>query len=84
MDREQVEANLAVLLVAERALDLPETQRFWKQYPRMRILPEQEVAVNGRSAYLTTFESLTHTVHLDILSDAETLAILDIHETGNH
>lgn len=65
-------------------LDLPETQRFWKQHPRMRILPEQEVEVNGRSAYLSAFESVTHAARLDILSDAETLAVLGIHETSNN
>ncbi len=50
----------------------------------MRILPEQEVEVNGRSACLTTFESLMHTAYLDILSDAETLGIIAIHETSSN
>lgn len=65
-------------------LDLPLTQRFWRAYPRMRVLPEQRIDVNGRPAMLTTFESVTHSAQLQVITAIDTLEVLDTHMTGNN
>lgn len=64
------------------ALDLPITQRFWRAYPRMRVLPEQLVEAHGRPALITTFASVTHNAQLVITSAADTLDVLETHEVG--
>ncbi len=60
-------------------LDLPETQRFWRSHPRMRLLPDRRVAYAGGEALLTTYESVDGTARLDAFSDPNTLALLAVH-----
>ena len=60
-------------------LDLPETQRFWRSHPRMRLLPDLRVAYAGRDALLTTYESVDGAARLDAFSDPNTLAVLAVH-----
>lgn len=62
-------------------LDLPLTQRFWRANPRMRLLPEQRLDVNGRPAMLTTYASVTHAAQLQVISAIDTLEVLDTHLT---
>jgi RNA polymerase sigma-70 factor (ECF subfamily) len=58
---------------------LPETQRFWKEHPRLRTLPQQDLEVAGRPALLTTFESVTEQVRLDIVTSADSFIVLNIY-----
>lgn len=60
------------------ALDLPVTQRFWRDHPRMRIRPEYTVHRDNRLVHITTFESVTDAHTLDILSAADTLEVVEI------
>ena len=60
-------------------LDLPETQRFWRRHPRMRVLPDRAVEVAGRPVLVTTFASTTGAARLDVISAADTLAVLGVH-----
>jgi RNA polymerase sigma-70 factor (ECF subfamily) len=65
-------------------LDLPITQRFWRAYPRMHLLPTREVEVDGRPALLTTYASITHAAQLDVISAVATLDVLVTHITGDN
>ena len=58
---------------------LPEAQRFWKEHPRLRTLPQQELEVFGRPALLTTFESITEQTRLDIITSADSFMVLNMH-----
>jgi hypothetical protein len=60
-------------------LDLPQTQRFWRAHPRMRVLPDRPITFAGRDALLTTYESVDGTTQLDAISDPNTLAVLAVH-----
>jgi hypothetical protein len=60
-------------------LDLPATQRFWRDHPRMRVLPNRGIEVAGQPALLTTFASTTRAATLDVISAVDTLAVLNIH-----
>ena len=50
------------------ALCHPETLRFWRAHPRLRIVPPRPVTVAGRPARLTRFEDVTGSARLDIVS----------------
>ena len=63
-------------------LDLPATQRFWRAHPRMRVVPDLAIEFAGRPALLTTFESCTSHDRLDVISAADTLAVLEVHTTS--
>src|SRR5215213_2086189 len=47
---------------------LPEAQRFWREYPRMKILPAQELEVQGSLAFLTRLQSVTSKAELTVIS----------------
>ncbi|MDP9353360.1 MAG: RNA polymerase sigma factor [Chloroflexota bacterium] len=61
------------------ALALPEAQRFWRENPRMRTLPEAAVEVQGRPAIVTTFESISGSSTLQVVSRRDTCEVLGIH-----
>lgn len=65
-------------------LDLPLTQRFWRAYPRMRVLPEQKVNVNGRPAMLTIYESVTYSAQLQVITAIDTLEVLNTRVIGDN
>jgi RNA polymerase sigma factor (sigma-70 family) len=50
----------------------PATQQFLRTHPRVRTLPECEIEVDGRSALVTSLESLTDNARLDLILDLET------------
>ena len=62
-------------------IDVPESQQFWRQHPRMLWLPEREIDYAGQPALLSGFQSAVDTARLDIIYHRETLKILGIHET---
>src|SRR5918993_1379959 len=47
---------------------LPEAQRFWREYPRMKTLPTQEIEVQGSRAFLTRLQSMTGNAELTVIS----------------
>jgi hypothetical protein len=64
------------------ALDTAEAQRFWRQYPRLRIVPSHKVEYGGRSALLTVFENTENIVQLRLISAGDTHTILHVDGTG--
>ncbi|HEY1012598.1 MAG TPA: RNA polymerase sigma factor [Herpetosiphonaceae bacterium] len=60
------------------ALDLPETRAFWRDHPRMRLLPPTRLEAGGRAALLVSFERSDGAARIDVLSAVDTLDVLDI------
>ena len=56
------------------ALTLPEVQQFWRNHPRIRTQPEQEITIDGRPGIRITIESLSSSAQLDLLFDQATFA----------
>ncbi|MDQ6833351.1 MAG: RNA polymerase sigma factor [Chloroflexota bacterium] len=73
---------VSTLNFAGSILALPETQQFWRQHPRMRMLPERAMEVDGQAASITRIESVTDSARLEVISACDTYAILRIHGTG--
>jgi RNA polymerase sigma-70 factor (ECF subfamily) len=61
------------------SLMLPEARSFLQAHPRIRTLPRQEREVDGRSAILTSFQSVHDQARLDVISDSETYCVLRIY-----
>jgi RNA polymerase sigma factor (sigma-70 family) len=61
------------------ALSLPDTQHFWRQHPRIRRLPIQELDVAGRVSIVISFESVSGSAGLDIIFASDTLEVLGVH-----
>jgi len=57
---------------------LPEAQRFWRDNPRMRFLPEREVEAAGSPAIVTGFESLTGGAQLEVVTLRDTYRVVRI------
>lgn len=64
-------------------LALPETQQFWRQHPRMRMLPEDPIERDGQAATVTRIESVTDGVSLEIIAACDTYAILHVGGIGH-
>ncbi len=54
---------------------LPEVQEFYRQHPRLRLLPHYEVEVDGHVAIVTRFESVTNQEEVVVLSAADTFEV---------
>lgn len=54
----------------------PQTQRFWRDHPRMTMLPDRAIEYGGQQAALTSFVSRDGAARLDFISDPQTFAIL--------
>lgn len=61
------------------ALYLPEGQRFWREHPRIRTLPERAVEIDGRAALLLRFQSVSETAELAVVVARATYAVLGVH-----
>lgn len=57
-------------------LALPEARDFFREHPRIRALPQQEVEVDGQAAILTRFESVTNNESYEVVSAQETYWVL--------
>jgi len=57
---------------------LPEGRRFTRDHPRIRILPDVEVEVDGRAAIVTSFESVTDHGRFEVVSTKDTFQVLRI------
>jgi len=66
--------SLAGLVIA-----LPEAQHFWREHPRMKILPSQEIDVQGSLAFLTRLQSVTSKAELTVISRRDTFEPVAVH-----
>ncbi|RPJ37518.1 MAG: hypothetical protein EHM21_18015, partial [Chloroflexi bacterium] len=57
---------------------LPEAQRFWRENPRMRAHPAQEIEFQGAPAYITRLESLPGAAEMAVISRRDTLAPVSV------
>ena len=63
-------------------LALPDARRFWRDHPRMRLLPAREVECQGQAAFVTRLESVTGADRLDVISARGTYALLAVRGDG--
>lgn len=56
----------------------PETQRFWRSYPRISALPHRSIEYHGLPAILTTFVSRDRAARLEVISHEQTLEAISI------
>ncbi len=68
-------------ILPHMTIDVPESQQFWRQHPRMFWLPAREIDYAGQPAVLSGFQSAVDAARLEIAYHPETLKILGIHET---
>lgn len=64
---------------AARALQLPQTQQFWRTHPRMHVVPDHPITYAGQPAILTRYQSWTQSAALDIISAPDTFVIWAVH-----
>ena len=64
------------------ALSLPAGRQFLHAFSRIRTLPKQQVEVDGRSALITRFESVTSNATLIVVSAYDTYEVLRIYRGG--
>lgn len=57
----------------------PEGRRFWREHPRIRLLPEREVESAGRRAVVTGYESLADGSRFEVVSAREGFRVLEVH-----
>lgn len=57
----------------------PQAQRFWREYPRMKTLPAQEIEVQGTRAFLTRLQSVIGSAELTVISRRDTFELLEVH-----
>jgi len=58
---------------------LPEAQRFWREHPRMKMLPAQELEAQGSLAFLTRLQSVTSNAELTVISRRDTFELIAVH-----
>jgi RNA polymerase sigma-70 factor (ECF subfamily) len=61
------------------ALSMPEGREFWRRHPRIHLRSSTQIERAGRAAVLTSFESLTESARLDVITDRETYEVIGIH-----
>ncbi|HEY3473361.1 MAG TPA: sigma-70 family RNA polymerase sigma factor, partial [Anaerolineales bacterium] len=60
-------------------LSSPEAQRFWREYPRMKTLPAQEIEAHGTPAFVTRLQSVTDNAELTVISRRDTFEPVGVH-----
>lgn len=55
----EVCGNISRIALSEYSLGLPDGQRFWRNHPKIRVLPERQIEADGQPAILTGYQSLT-------------------------
>ena len=54
-------------------------RRFWRAYPRMRMLPALEIDAQGSPAFLTRLQSLTSNAELAVICKQDTFEQIEVH-----
>lgn len=57
-------------------LNLPAMQRFWREHPRMRALPQREIDADGAPALLVGFESVDGRANFEAVLHRDSYAVL--------
>jgi RNA polymerase sigma factor (sigma-70 family) len=70
--------------LAGLALALPEVMRFWREHPRMRTVRGREVEVQGSAAIMTTFESVTDSCHVDVVTIRDTFETVGVYSSSGN
>ena len=73
-------AALAQSYLETLVLFLPEIKQFRQKHARIRTLPEREIEVDGRPALVITFESITDTAQITVISAKDKYETLRIYE----
>ncbi len=69
----------AAMRLSNLALYHPEAWRFWREHPRLRLLPERAVERQGRAALVIPYISLRGTATLDVIAARDTYELLAVH-----
>lgn len=65
-------------------IDRMETQHFWREHPRIRVLPARDVETAGVPAVVIGVECRTDGARLDVVWARETLHVLGVHEASGN
>jgi hypothetical protein len=57
----------------------PQAQRFWREYPRLRIHPAQALESHGLPALLTRLQSVSDASELVVISRQDTFELIEVH-----
>jgi RNA polymerase sigma factor (sigma-70 family) len=60
-------------------LALPEGRRFWREHPRLRVLPERAVESEGREAVVAGYESIPDGARLEVVAARSNFDVLGVH-----
>ncbi len=71
--------NCSDICLAGLVLWRPEGQRFWREHPRLRLLPERVVEVAGQPAIVTSYESVSDGARYEVISARDTFLPLGVH-----
>jgi len=63
-------------------LGMPEVQRFWRTYPRLRLLPEREGQIDGRPVLLLGAESINEGATIEIVCAGDTYEVLSVYRSS--
>lgn len=87
-DLEQGSMHVACTCAMQNTCDLPilalasrEGRAFWREHPRIRLLPLSEQEVGGALALRVSFMSLADNARLDLLAARDTLQPLHVYTT---
>ncbi|MGE5464894.1 MAG: RNA polymerase sigma factor [Syntrophothermus sp.] len=58
---------------------LPQAQKFWRENPRLIVLPGQEIEVQGAQAFVTRIQSVTSAAELTVISKGDTYELMEAH-----
>ena len=56
-----------------------EAQRFWRNHPRLKTLPLQDIEVQGSLALLTRLQSVTDSAQMTLITRRDTMEILQVY-----
>lgn len=71
-------ANIEHLMI-----DHPAVLRFWREHPRMRMVPVKTIVFAGQEALHCAFESLHSSATIEVVSATATFDVLHIESRGN-
>ena len=60
-------------------ISLPEVQQFWREHPRIRILPSRKIDRNGSLACISQFESVNDNARLTVIARWDSFDPIEIH-----
>jgi hypothetical protein len=61
-------------------LYLPQAWQFWRTHPRLQILPDRDVEMDGQEVIVTRLQSVTGSAFLDVIAARDTFKVLRVHD----